>query len=1345
MTVQETHWSFTSEWQSQGHWLIHSSLEKPTRSAGILQILRQDFVSTQQVRTAHVVPGRLVHTRLATEPISLITVYQHCWSTNSTQTPTQDKLLEVREQLWTQLHRLVGSIAQRHQLVIAGDFNTPCLALEDRPHLVRAAVRLDRSAPTQKDHGRLQSLLRDHSLAAVSSFGRTAAAATYLSGSGPKTIKTRIDFILCRAHQSDRITKTARPLQHVPFVPTTGNRHLPLTATMPWPHRRLLPRNTPGPKKWTLTAINTVLGQCPELSQKYSHVVECRLKLHPCRPGEDPCDHLNAHLTRAWEDVVETLGIQLDHPRPEVAEPSLPETSIKQLWHLKHLLKQQPTTTFAQRSQALQLRQSVRNLQNELRKRSRQRKQERVDSILQQAESTASPSSLYRAVRLLAPKQRHCRIQLRDAEGQLMSPTGELQAIAAHFRSIYGQRTTALQAPVPQSALSFDPLEVQQALARLPASKALPPEYAPAGETPQTIAGGLSLSLDIDKAFDSLPRDQLVLAMQEAALTSEEIALAVHIHEAARLHFQISDQETDLPLQQGIRQGCGLSPLLWSLATSRLYQVYLRTTQERREPAGEPTLYADDVWTSWLIHSQEQFKASLRAAGTLIQILEEAGLRVSPTKTVMLYALQGTAARSTLKAKLTKLDTGCPDPHLPWGEGWQTYWRLSKVLEQMTQRHLQKTPCFPTPALEAVRLHVSKSHQLQVRQAGPTEAITSTSEAKPEPALQLATSPAGTQDPAQKHLFLVPSPEQHVPFPADERGRFLWLHGREGLSQCRHCLRKCNTWYDLRVHITTKACSVLAPDGYTELPAKLNLNPRPLFHQPELQLMLAEDWERVASWIKLHRPQAQHYCPFCHQWLLQPRGLRGTPNAGSPQTFSLRYLTHSRSFLLPMAILQPEPINPEDLHEATKELDAINAQMKLVDQRKLTVATPLGRASMPMSPLPAPEGELGQGAMPMLGVSNSDNNQEERPAKWQRENFKGGTSQGKGKGHSGRGSQMVQAPQQSQNRQPAPTRRYGRPQPPQQPPRSWGRQGYAPSSESEIQHLQSMCHTMARLLMRHEDALSILQQSTTWVLFLTTQQPRTIIPELYSTAQAWYDLKQNNAESITLPMRTILWQKLMSMLAQRAQKVLDDQEAQAQAEDLDLYDPNHGFKYQKWDNKEGAMKMIPGKDPLPAKRIVEIAKELSVLSTGPGTDKAMRAWRNPARQQDAADFLLDEGGVCPLILSGIHDAATESGIATKLHHRIKAEPDILLPQWTPTGILWRTYQLHAMIQHIGDSATTGHYRAALQPATSSRPPDESWFHTDDNQEAQRVNIDALETTSYILFYKIRHAEDGIGP
>ncbi|OLP80821.1 hypothetical protein AK812_SmicGene38708 [Symbiodinium microadriaticum] len=245
----------------------------------------------------------------------------------------------------------------------------------------------------------------------------------------------------------------------------------------------------------------------------------------------------------------------------------------------------------------------------------------------------------------------------------------------------------------------------------------------------------------------------------------------------------------------------------------------------------------------------------------------------------------------------------------------------------------------------------------------------------------------------------------------------------------------------------------------------------------------------------------------------------------------------------------------------------------------------------------------------------------------------------------------------------------------------------------------------------------------------------------------------------------------MSMLAQRAQKVLDDQEAQSQAEDLDLYDPNHGFKYQKWDNKEGTMKAIPGRDPLPAKRIVEIAKEMSVLSTHPQLLNRFHAtrqlqeqmegatvtwllevgWRGEAtarfwellqllshnsalqmlgctlrpdrlqrsalaqqlqsllnslniqlpstgqgadkklseagtksatdppvvtaalapglwQSYDDSRHLRDEGGteVVALQLSRFSNAR---GIATKLHHRIKAEPDILLPQWTSTGIL----------------------------------------------------------------------------
>eukprot|EP00439_Symbiodinium_sp_Y106_P014738 s3506_g2.t1 len=133
--------------------------------------------------------------------------------------------------------------------------------------------------------------------------------------------------------------------------------------------------------------------------------------------------------------------------------------------------------------------------------------------------------------------------------------------------------------------------------------------------------------------------------------------------------------------------------------------------------------------------------------------------------------------------------------------------------------------------------------------------------------------------------------------------------------------------------------------------------------------------------------------------------------------------------------------------------------------------------------------------------------------------------------------------------------------------------GYGPTSGPD---LQMMCHTMARLLMRHKDALSVLQQSTTWILFLTTQPPGIILPKLFNTAQGWHEMKYNDPESITQPMRIILWQKLMAELCLRAQKVLDDPEARDQAIQLHLYDPNAGFGYRKWSNKEGGSDEAPG-------------------------------------------------------------------------------------------------------------------------------------------------------------------------
>ena len=126
------------------------------------------------------------------------------------------------------------------------------------------------------------------------------------------------------------------------------------------------------------------------------------------------------------------------------------------------------------------------------------------------------------------------------------------------------------------------------------------------------------------RAMAQLPRDQIVPSTQEAGLEPEEIALALHIHLQAKLCFSIAHQETELHFRKAFGKAVaslrsfGLLPLpgfTWSIS--------------RPPKTAENPLYADDVWASWTIKTQEQFRSSLRAAGTLIHILQEAGLRAS--------------------------------------------------------------------------------------------------------------------------------------------------------------------------------------------------------------------------------------------------------------------------------------------------------------------------------------------------------------------------------------------------------------------------------------------------------------------------------------------------------------------------------------------------------------------------------------------------------------------------------------------------------------------------------------------------------------------------------------------
>ena len=98
-----------------------------------------------------------------------------------------------------------------------------------------------------------------------------------------------------------------------------------------------------------------------------------------------------------------------------------------------------------------------------------------------------------------------------------------------------------------------------------------------AGEIRSDCLGGIQLSLDLSKAYDKVPWSRLRQALQRAQV-EEEHNLIFYVHVEAELVFKHADLTARVRFGRGIRQGCGLSPLLWVLYTVPIVEEILQHT-----------------------------------------------------------------------------------------------------------------------------------------------------------------------------------------------------------------------------------------------------------------------------------------------------------------------------------------------------------------------------------------------------------------------------------------------------------------------------------------------------------------------------------------------------------------------------------------------------------------------------------------------------------------------------------------------------------------------------------------------------------------------------------------------
>ena len=116
-----------------------------------------------------------------------------------------------------------------------------------------------------------------------------------------------------------------------------------------------------------------------------------------------------------------------------------------------------------------------------LRKACKERKRERINSLLLEAESSKHPSAIFSVVRRLALKSRTLRIQLRDKEGRLLAGAEESDQIASFLHTVFHSKHL-VEAPKvdPFPAVQFETSELLQALHNLGSRKAPPSTFAPA-------------------------------------------------------------------------------------------------------------------------------------------------------------------------------------------------------------------------------------------------------------------------------------------------------------------------------------------------------------------------------------------------------------------------------------------------------------------------------------------------------------------------------------------------------------------------------------------------------------------------------------------------------------------------------------------------------------------------------------------------------------------------------------------------------------------------------------------------------------------------------------------------
>ena len=167
------------------------------------------------------------------------------------------------------------------------------------------------------------------------------------------------------------------------------------------------------------------------------------------------------------------------------------------------------------------------------------------------------------------------------------------------------------------------------------------------------FTGGMQLSLDLAKAFDKMPRRCLLMSLERIQLPEDLISLILYIHDNAMMSFSKGDESSSIGTGSGIRQGCGLAPLLWVAFTLLLFDKFSQYL-----PMHQVTGFADDLHMQWLLEEPRHFRNACVQVGFILTDLADMRMQVSTDKTLILLALAGPSYDKVASPHVLRLSKG---------------------------------------------------------------------------------------------------------------------------------------------------------------------------------------------------------------------------------------------------------------------------------------------------------------------------------------------------------------------------------------------------------------------------------------------------------------------------------------------------------------------------------------------------------------------------------------------------------------------------------------------------------------------------------------------------------------